>query len=139
MMRYFLDVCRGTLWREVADDVFERLEGFAERASGEVWVKRSTIGNGPDWKAFGEHVGRAFVELARQMWRNKVSVPGGHATQEAKTTASGNAEMQAAIVAAADEIIRAGYSQTNGVITIDALRYRLTGIIARHVLTGESK
>lgn len=62
-----------------------------------------------------------------------------HATQEAKTTASRDAEMQAAIVAAADEIIRAGYSQTNGVITIDALRYRLTGIIARHVLTGEGK
>jgi hypothetical protein len=49
----------------------------------------------------------------------------------------GNGE--AAIVAAADEIIRTGYSQTNGVITTDALRYRLTGIIARHVLAGEGK
>ena len=81
-MRYFLDVCRGTLWREVADDVFERLEGFAERGSGEVWVKRSTVGGGPDWKCFGVQAGRAMVNMARQMWRNKVDVPGGHASND---------------------------------------------------------
>jgi hypothetical protein len=45
---------------------------------------------------------------------------------------------EAAIVAAADEIIRSGYSQTNGILTVDALRYRITGIIARHVLAGAS-
>ncbi len=134
-MRHFLDVCRGTLWREVADDVFERLEGFAERGSGEIWVKASTGHGGPDWKAFGEQVGQSLVNMARQMWQNKVNVPGGHsatATSESEIT-------EAAIVAAADEIIRSGYSQTNGVITLDALRYRITGIIARHVLTGEVK
>lgn len=81
-MRYFLDVCRGHLWREVSDDVFERLEGFAERGSGEVWVKRSSGIGGPEWKAFGEQVGRAFVNMARQMWRNKVAVPGGHAVTD---------------------------------------------------------
>lgn len=38
-----------------------------------------------------------------------------------------------AILAAADELIRCGYANTNGLITRDALRYRIVGIIARYI------
>jgi len=42
------------------------------------------------------------------------------------------------IIASADELIQSGYANTNGLITREALRYRITGIIARHVLKDQS-
>jgi len=42
------------------------------------------------------------------------------------------------IKAAADELIRTGYANTNGLITLQALRYRIVGIIARHVLKDQA-
>lgn len=42
------------------------------------------------------------------------------------------------IIAAADELIQSGYANTNGLITREALRYRIVGIIARHVLKDQA-
>lgn len=41
--------------------------------------------------------------------------------------------LQAAFVAVADEMIRTGYAETRGLLTPDTLRYRLVGIMARHL------
>lgn len=38
-----------------------------------------------------------------------------------------------AIIAAASELIESGYCTTSGLITRDALRYRLVGIIGKHL------
>lgn len=44
--------------------------------------------------------------------------------------------LDTAIVNAADELIQTGYANTRGLITLEALRYRIVGIIAKHVKQG---
>lgn len=56
-----------------------------------------------------------------------------HNREQAEMGAQRDEKVSEAIIAAANELIESDYCTTSGLITRDALHYRLVGIIGKHL------
>lgn len=111
------------------DDVRERVrEGVAAHGWGPVlWMLANELSaDADDFEAAGHAERAALLDGAAVHLRGAVSCCGNPSASNP----------EAGIVAAADEMIETGYAESRGLLSREALRYRLVGVMARHLLAG---